>query len=491
MTKKKNKKLLSKIKPGHIITALALLTSIPLGISFIEHQDQPQTNIAKADTPQPVGQTGNWNLVFTDDFNGTSLDTTKWSVCLPWYNSTTGCPGANSSEQELYMPDDVIVSNGILNLHAEKRTKTYNGKRYNYTSGLITTGGVEGSKSPQFSFTYGYMEMRARIPKGQGFWPAFWAVRSDYTWPPEIDSMEVLGNDPSTVYMTYHYVDNQGTNSQDGQSWTGPDLSADWHTYGVDWEPNAVHWYIDGIERRTAYTDAATISNKPMYLIANLAVGGSWPGNANATTPFPSDMQIDYIRVWQAQASPSTSPTTIATPIPTNIPTVVPTTTPLPTSTPTPTPVPQGNLIQNPSFETTGTNWLNPWSFKTVSGAKATISQDSKNKIDGSYAANISVTKSNTNPWYVQLMQGGININSGRIYTISFWAKASKNRAISVILQQNYSPYNEYLDQTVNLTTSWAQYNLTFVPSVSDTMLFSFNTAKATGNVWIDKVSIQ
>jgi hypothetical protein len=94
--------------------------------------------------------------------------------------------------------------------------------------------------------------------------------------------------------MHYHY----GNNGDSGGEWTGPDFSGDWHTYAVDWEPDAIVWYVDGIERRR-YTDAANITNKPMYLIANLAVGGDWPGSPDSTTPLPASYQIDHIRVWQ------------------------------------------------------------------------------------------------------------------------------------------------------------------------------------------------
>lgn len=233
-------------------------------------------------------------MIFDDEFNGTSLDRSKWTTCYFNFTVGNGCDH-NQGELELYQLDEVLVNNGVLTLRAEKRTvKAANGKTYNYTSGMISSGPANDSSPARFSFKYGYMEMRAKIPAGKGIWPAFWTLPTDLSWPPEIDVFEILGDAPNLIHMHYHY----GNNGDSGGEWTGPDFSGDWHTYAVDWEPNAIVWYVDGIERRR-YTDAANITNKPMYLIANLAVGGDWPGSPDSTTPLPASYQIDYIRVWQ------------------------------------------------------------------------------------------------------------------------------------------------------------------------------------------------
>ena len=140
--------------------------------------------------------------------------------------------------------------------------------------------------------------MRAKVPKGKGLWPAFWTLPSDLSWPPEIDVFEILGDRTNTIYMTYHYPTATNGKVASGGKWNGPDFSADWHTYAVDWEPNVIIWYVDGIER-LRYTDTTHIVKKPMYLIANLAVGGVSPGAPDASTSFPSYYEIDYIRVWK------------------------------------------------------------------------------------------------------------------------------------------------------------------------------------------------
>jgi beta-glucanase (GH16 family) len=110
--------------------------------------------------------------------------------------------------------------------------------------------------------------------------------------------MEIIGSEPSTINMSLHFSTKNKAGGMFQKSWTGPDFSQDWHVFAVDWEPNAITWYVDGQER-ARYTDAANIPNKPMYLLLNLAVGGSWPGAPDATTHFPADFRFDYVRVWK------------------------------------------------------------------------------------------------------------------------------------------------------------------------------------------------
>jgi beta-glucanase (GH16 family) len=245
----------------------------------------------------PVGQTGNWTPIFHDEFDGSTLDASKWNTCYFNFTVGNGCDH-DQGELELYQPNEVSVNNGVLTLQADKQTLTAsNGKTYNYTSGMISTGPASGGTSSKFTFTYGYMEIRAKVPAGQGLWPAFWTLPEDLTWPPEIDVFEILGSAPKVITMHYHYPTASNGDGSSGSTWNGPDFSAGWHTYAVDWEPGSLTWYVDGVARQQ-YTNA-NVASKPMYLLANLAVGGTWPGAPNASTTFPSTFQIDYIRVWQ------------------------------------------------------------------------------------------------------------------------------------------------------------------------------------------------
>lgn len=168
-----------------------------------------------------------------------------------------------------------------------------------YTSGLITT-------QASFSQQYGYFEMRAKLPAGRGFWPAFWLLPNDLSWPPEIDVVEVLGHDPTTLHVTAHYVLGgrrklDGVCSADcgkaGAEVKVPDTSLAFHTYGVSWRPDAIRWYFDNVEVFSAPTPADM--HQPMYILANLAVGkhGSWPGPADGASS--ATLLIDHIKAYQ------------------------------------------------------------------------------------------------------------------------------------------------------------------------------------------------
>jgi beta-glucanase (GH16 family) len=245
---------------------------------------------------RPVGQPGNCVLRFDDEFDGTTLNKNKWTTCY-WWARRGGCSIDTNHELEWYQPGNVRVSHGTLTLRAEQREIRVGGKAYHYASGVVTTGPTsERSSAVRFSFKYGYVEMRAKVPRGKGLWPAFWLLPANHADRPEIDVMEIIADQPNTDKMSVHYSSSSGDSKSVTHTWIGPDLSADWHTYGLDWEPGALVWYVDGVEC-WRYTNDAAIPAQPMYLLANLAVGGDWPGAPDGSTPFPSDFQIAYIRV--------------------------------------------------------------------------------------------------------------------------------------------------------------------------------------------------
>jgi beta-glucanase (GH16 family) len=238
-----------------------------------------------------------WKLVFADEFRGNSLNKRTWHTCFWW--ATTTCSITSNHELELYNRGDAFVRRGTLRLRAQRRRMVgWSGRRYRYTSGMVMTGGRKHVKPPGFTFTYGFAEARIRVPKGKGFWPAFWMLPARYESLPEIDIMEILGHSTDIHRMHFHYREPDGTEADSGAAWTGPDFAAGWHTFAVDWQPDAIVWYVDGVERRR-FTNASVIPNEPMYLLLNLAVGGDWPGRPRAATRFPSYLQADYVRVWQ------------------------------------------------------------------------------------------------------------------------------------------------------------------------------------------------
>jgi beta-glucanase (GH16 family) len=251
--------------------------------------------------PDPVGgDAGQWTLVFRDEFDGPRLATDRWVTCYWWDDD--GCSNEGNDELEWYRPDNVIVDDGRLVLEArEESTRTRRGDRYPYTSGMVTTGRDVDDLAvpPGFVFTYGYVEVRAKVPSGTGLWPAVWLLAADHESRPEIDIIEVLGDTPEVARFHIHYNDRTGDRQSPGQDWIGPDLSEDWHLYAVEWTEDRVVWYLDGVARWEV-TDPEAIPREDLYLILNLAVGGEWPGAPDDDTEFPARFLIDYVRIWQA-----------------------------------------------------------------------------------------------------------------------------------------------------------------------------------------------
>ena len=237
----------------------------------------------------PSGQSDQWALVFHDEFNGNALDQSVWTDCYWWDWEDDGCTNRGNNELQWYTPDNVLVSEGTLKLRAQQQTVWNNaGERYLYTSGMVTSGPVnlDSADSPGFVFQYGYVEARARVPSGDALWPAIWLLNASLNPAPEIDIVEILGQDPNTVEMHFHYSDEHNYYGE-GKA----------HIFGLDWNPDYTAWYVDGVERWRS--DSPQVPKEPMYLIMNLAVGGDWPGSPTADTPFPSFFEIDYIRVWE------------------------------------------------------------------------------------------------------------------------------------------------------------------------------------------------
>jgi len=172
--------------------------------------------------------------------------------------------------------------------------------RQPFLSGIITSYN-------SFRFKYGRVEARARMPAGKGLWSAFWLLnayyKQDQPEDPEIDIIEAIGDRVTTANHAYHYrTDENGDGFHNGLASSSfkadmPDFSADFHTYRVDWEEGLIVWYVDDVE--TARVEGDHVSDEQMYLLANLAVGGAFPGPADETTPFPAKFEIDYIRVYQ------------------------------------------------------------------------------------------------------------------------------------------------------------------------------------------------
>jgi beta-glucanase (GH16 family) len=239
-----------------------------------------------------AGPSAGKQLVFSDDFTGSSLNTSKWDTCYPWWPSgaTSGCTNLGNNELEWYLPSQVQVSGGALHLVTSETPTPGTGsggtpKTYPWRSGMVTTYN-------SFDFTYGYIQVTAQVPKGDGFWPALWLLPQTMAWPPEIDFAEGLGSDTFSNACTFHST----TSGQHQGIYQSPtDLSAGWHTYGLLWEPGSLTCYVDGHATYT-YT-RSDVPDQPMYFLADLAVSGSNP--PDATTATTASFNIENIQIYQ------------------------------------------------------------------------------------------------------------------------------------------------------------------------------------------------
>jgi beta-glucanase (GH16 family) len=260
---------------------------------------------AQVNSPAPNAA---WVLVWSDEFNrqsGSPVDSSKWVM-------ETGGDGWGNRELEYYTnrPQNVYQQDGnlVIKVLSERYTGV-NGVTRDYTSGRLKTQG-------KFSQAYGRFEARIKIPRGQGIWPAFWMLGDDIEkqgWPAcgEIDIMENIGKEPALVHGTIHgpgYSGAAGIGSPYSLADKKP-FADDFHLYAVEWEPNAIRFYVDKdlYATRTPADlpkGAKWVYDHPFFLLLNVAVGGDWPGNPDATSVFPQTMLVDYVRVYRRATTP-------------------------------------------------------------------------------------------------------------------------------------------------------------------------------------------
>ena len=253
------------------------LGAVRLGRAISRHRLPPPTTTTtttattstapSAGGPTPDGPSGSWKLVFDDEFNGTSLDTSKWSP--DWFES-----GGNMNNVGTYA-SNVTVADGVVSL-----------KLASPTSGALISTNPNGGAGHGFQYTYGYAEARIWFP-GSGAtvdnWPAFWTDGQNWPADGEIDVAEGLGT------LTSNYHDPQGVFNSNTISGT---WAAGWHTYGVDWEPGSLTVYWDGRVVHTLTSATTPITSSPQYLILNMGAG-------QGPTVVGASLQVDYVRVWQ------------------------------------------------------------------------------------------------------------------------------------------------------------------------------------------------
>lgn len=249
--------------------------------------------------PLTATPSADWKLVWAEEFegaDGAGVDPKSWSFDV-------GGHGWGNNELEYYTDrvENAYLQDGSLVIEARK--EEYEGN--SYTSARLVT-------KNKADWMYGRYEIRARLPKGQGIWPAIWMLPSDDTyggWPRggEVDIMELIGKDPSTIYGTLHWGAPHELRATSYQLNSPQDFSDDYHIFALEWEPEAFRWYVDGVHFLTVTQWKTSAENAPFrapfnqrfHLLLNVAVGGNWPGRPDSNTVFPVKMLVDYVRVYE------------------------------------------------------------------------------------------------------------------------------------------------------------------------------------------------
>ena len=260
---------------------------------IIEDKDIIEDILSDADGFYTPDTYSSMRKVWADEFDGSELNPDDWT-----YEIGDGCDkgicGWGNNELQVYSNEEknLKLENGLMTITARDE-----GNNVFTSARIITQDKVE--------VTYGRIDMRAKMPKGQGLWPALWMLGAnidDVSWPKcgEIDIMELVGHEPATTHGTVHYDNNGYATSTGSRKLATGDLSDQFHVYTIIWEKDRIQWYLDNELFKTfAKQDNGYPFNASFFFIMNIAVGGNWPGNPDGTTVFPQEMVVDYVRVFQ------------------------------------------------------------------------------------------------------------------------------------------------------------------------------------------------
>lgn len=271
-------------EPSQLVKIAGLLIALSAAVTVLMSGPGGKSRAAEpgaaAPATQPPAAAGKWETISEDDFNGDTVDTTKWNI------------SAYGRDNAQFLPANVWQKDGNLVIRTQKETAG----KYNYT-----TGGIE-SKGKVFLHPDNYggkvrLEVRAKLPKGKGIWPAFWTLQNEGGWPPEIDIYETLGVN-NKIYMTYHWKDvDDGKHKQNGNNWTPDwDYSQDFHNYAVVWTKDSLQWEVDGVVRKTLTDPVILAQLKDQYIIIYTQMGGwdgNWPGD---DAVLPAYTYVDWFR---------------------------------------------------------------------------------------------------------------------------------------------------------------------------------------------------
>lgn len=245
-----------------------------------------------------------YELVWSDEFDGGSIDAANWG-----YDLADGCQlgpdlcGWGNNELQYYTDraENAYVEDGNLVIKAIRESPLYQGN-WRYTSARMVT-------RDKYAFRYGRVDVRARLPFGQGLWPAVWMLSQDNAygnWPKsgEIDIMESIGSEPNKVLGTIHYGHDYWRFTGEEYRLENGTFADEFHVFSVQWTEDCIQFLVDGKVYSGPYTRSSLLPttwpfDQDFYLILNIAVGGNLPGNPGANTLFPQTMEVDYVRVYQ------------------------------------------------------------------------------------------------------------------------------------------------------------------------------------------------
>jgi len=275
-----------------IATAWLAIPSCPAVAQ--EKATEPNTVTAVSPIALPT------KLVWQDEFNGQSLDYSKWGVEVNAF-------GGGNSELQIYtdLPENVRVENGNLVLEAQKEKTGISGTEREYSSGRVRT-------KHRGDWKFGRVDVRAKLPSGTGIWSAIWMLPTDdryggWAASGEIDIVEMKGQEADTVLGTLHYGGSWPDNKYSGDQYKLPSgtFEDEFHTFTVNWQPGQIDWYVDGNHYQTQTQWSTSGGEFPapfdqeFHLLLNLAVGGNFLGSPDESTQFPRKMLVDYVRVYQ------------------------------------------------------------------------------------------------------------------------------------------------------------------------------------------------
>ncbi|MCQ2522032.1 MAG: family 16 glycosylhydrolase [Lachnospiraceae bacterium] len=431
-------------------------------------QEELLNQVAEEDVPQLDG----YELLWHDEFNGTTLDETNWTKELRE-------PGWTNNELQEYTENDanIYVQDGILTLKAEKTTDE-NGNDY-YTSGKVNSQNKK-------DFLYGKVVARAKAPTGKGLWPAIWMMPQDEghygQWPKcgEIDIMEVLGDQTNIAYCTLHYGEPHGE-QQDFVNLSSNDFADTFHEYSVEWEPGEIRWYIDDKLVLTANDWYSAVQgedwkpypapfDQPFFVQMNLAVGGNWPGNPDANTNFDeAKFEIDYVRVYQKPEYD----TNVSRP-----------------EIELRDPDENGNYVFNGDFsDAEDLSDEENWQFLLFNGGAGEASIE-----DG--VVTITSTDAGTEDYSVQFLQANVPMKQGNTYRVTFDAKADEARTMITCVSAPNVGWIRYLpDTSLDLTTEWQTYTYEFeMKDNSDAtarLEFNMGNQGSTATIYLANVKLE